>query len=269
MRRIAIYFAVLSFLLCSCKSEFEKIRTSTDIDKMYASAVQYYDKEEYQRAQTLFEILINSFRGRKESEDIYFKYAYTFYFLGNYTMAAHYFKNFATTYSASPKKEEADFMVAYSNYQLSPTFRLDQSNTEKAIDEFQLFINTHPESERVAECNKLIDEMRAKMELKVFDEGMLYFNLREYQSAMHTFENMLKDFPETGDSEKIRYMILKAGFLLSENSIVDKQLERYTDVKDKSEEFMDRYTQSPYIGEIQTYYQTSDKKIKQLKDAGY
>ena len=39
----------------------------------------------------------------------------------------------------------------------SPDFTLDQDNTYKAIESLQLFINMYPKSERVSECNQLID----------------------------------------------------------------------------------------------------------------
>ena len=65
------------------------------------------------------------------------------------------FKNFSNTFPNSEYREESDFMTAYSNYQLSPTFRLDQTYTIKAIEGFQLFANTYPDSKRVEECNRL------------------------------------------------------------------------------------------------------------------
>ncbi|MBK8562527.1 MAG: hypothetical protein IPN76_04080 [Saprospiraceae bacterium] len=77
---------------------------------------------------------------------------------------------------------------------MSPGFRLEQTYTEKAIDDLQLFANTYPNSPRLKEVNRLIDEMRLKLEQKVFDEGLLYYNMRQYQAATTTFENLLKDF---------------------------------------------------------------------------
>ena len=149
-------------LSSACKSEFEKIRASGDVQLLYEKAVSYYEDGQYQRAQTLFELIINNLRGKVEAEKIYFYYAYTHYHLQKYVLAAYYFKNFTNTFPNSQYREEADFMKGYSNYQLSPSYRLDQSYTQDAINDFQLFVNTYPTSERVNECNRLIDECRAK-----------------------------------------------------------------------------------------------------------
>ena len=256
----SLVFLLISF--ASCKSEFEQIRTSGNGELIYKKALEFYEAEEYQKSQTLLELAITSYRGKREAEDIYYKYAYTYYYLGRYILAAHYFKNFSQTYGASQLREEADFMAAYSNYKLSPSFRLDQSYTAVAIDELQLFINTYPSSERVAECNSLIDEMRLKLEVKAFEEGKLYFDLRNYQSAIHSLENMLKDFPETTNADQVRFLIIKANYLLAKNSIVDKKEERYNETIELATEFMDRRAESNYSSEVFEIMQNAKKQLK-------
>lgn len=262
-------FLFLAGLLMSCQSEFEKVRTSGDPELLYKSALAYYEEGSYQKAQSLLELVISSYRGQKEAEDIYFKYAYTYYYLENYILSSYYFKNFSQTYPTSELREEADFMSAYSNYQLSPTYRLDQSYTDQAIQEFQLFVNTHPNSERVDECNRLIDEMRDKLELKAMEEGKLYFDLRNYEAAVQVFENLLKDFPDTDRVEEIRYRIVRSYFLLAENSVVTRQPERYQQVIELSAEYLERYNESEYLDEIAAMQEMSDNKLNNLENVGY
>lgn len=257
------------FAAVSCKSEFEKIRSGGDAAKMLEAADKYYEEEEWQKAQTLYELIVGSYRGKKEAEDIYYKYAYTYYYLGRYLLSSYYFKNFSTTFGGSTKKEEADYMIAYSYYQLSPTYRLDQTNTNKAIESFQNFVNAYTQSPRVEQCNRLIDEMRLKLEKKSFEGGKLYFDLRQYQSATQTFENLLKDFPETPNAVEVRYMVVRAAFLLAENSFVERQQERYQDAEEKAEEFVARYDQGKFLKEVQNMLATTKKKLKQLEDVRY
>ncbi len=256
-------------LLASCKSEFERVRASGDPALLYQKAFEYYDNEDYLKSQALLELVMPSYRGKKEAEDIFMRYAYTYFHSGQYILASYYFNNFSQTYSTSPQREEADYMSAFSNYKLSPTFRLDQSYSEKAIEGFQLFINTYPQSKRVVECNALIDVMRKKMEVKAFEEGKLYFDLSQYQASMQSFENLLKDFPETDAVEEVRYMMVKASYLLAENSIVDKQEERYRDALSRAAEFRQRFANSKYRKEMLEIETTSNKKIKQLTNVGY
>lgn len=265
-----VFVGLIAILVFSaCKSEFEKIRTSGDPALVLGKANAYYDEEEYQKAQTLYELVMASYRGKAEAEDIYFKYAYTYYYLRQYVLAAYYFKNFAQTYGGSSKRQDAEFMAAYSNYQMSPSFRLDQTYTLKAIEEFQAFINAYPNNSRVEECNDLIDEMRAKLERKAYDEGVLYFDIRQYQSAVQSFENLLKDYPETGRADEVRFMIIKSSFLMAENSFVDKQQERYLETATLAEEFLKRYQESEHVKEVSSILKNSQKKLNQLDNVGY
>ena len=262
-------FAACVLLFSACKSEFEKIRASGDTDLIYKQAEAYFEQEEYLRAQSLYELIIPAFRGRPELEKVYFNYSYTYYHLAKYVMANYYFKNFASTFPNSSLREEADFMAAYSSYQMSPTYRLDQTYTLKAIEEFQTFANTYPTSQRVKEANRLIDEMRLKLEKKAFEEGLLYYDLRQYQAATVSFENLLKDFPETNNAEQIRYLIAKAAFELAENSIYERQEERYKKTVGYAKDFLGKFKDSSNYKEIKGIYDQSVKKLKSLTNGRY
>ncbi len=260
---------VFALFAVGCKSEFEKIRGSGDTDKMYTKAFQYYEQEEYLRAQTLLELIIPAYRGKPELEKIYYTYADTYYKLGKYIMANYYFKNFTSTFPNSAQREDADFMAAYSNYMMSPGFRLEQTYTEKAIDDFQLFANTYPNSPRLKECNRLIDEMRLKLEQKVLDEGILYYNMRQYQAATTTFENLLKDFPETANAEQVRYYIAKANYLLAENSIFEKREERFKKTVGYTKDYLEKFKDSDNYNEVKSFYNNAVKQLKSITNGRY
>lgn len=261
-----------SFLLClvfvissvSCKTQFEKIRTSNDPALILEQAHAFFEAEDYYKAQTLYELAIPNYRGKLEAEDIYFNFAYTHFNTRQYILAAHYFKNFANTFGNSPKKEEADYMTAFSHFKMSPNYKLDQSSSDKAIESFQLFMNSYPESERVAECNKLIEELRLKMELKAFDEGKLYYDLKRYSSATTSFSNMLKDFPETDKAPEVRYLIAKSSYLLAENSIYSKKQERFLETTERCNEFLKKHTGSKFQKEVVSYLENSQKEINKF-----
>lgn len=270
-KRFFIPVLLLSIVVMAsaCKSEFEKIRSSGDTELIFKKADQYNVNKEYMRAQTLYELIIPVYRGRPELEKVYYDYAYTFYNLSQYLMAAYYFNTFTTTFPTSQMKEEASFMAAYSNYKMSPTFRLDQTYTNKAIEDFQTFVNSFPNSNRVNECNRLIDEMRLKLERKAFEEGILYYNQRRYQAATVTFENLLKDFPETNSAEQVRFLIAKATHDLAENSIYSKQEERYLKAVEYARDYLNKFSGTKNFQEIELIYNNSVKKLKSLTNGRY
>src|SRR5471030_547465 len=150
---LSVVIASLIIILGSCKSKYEKLRTSNDNAKKYSEAIKFYNKKEYSKALGLFDDLVTRYRGRAEAEDLFYYYAYTNYKLRDYTSARYHFKTFADTYPSSTRAEECRFMSAYCHYLDSPIYSLDQENTQKAIENLQLFINLYPKSDRVAEAS--------------------------------------------------------------------------------------------------------------------
>ena len=125
-------------LFIACRSDFERIRTSGDAELIYTTANELFEAEEYTKALTLFELIIPAYRGKSQAEEIAYKFAQSHYLNGSYILSSHYFKSFADTYSSSPRKEEALYLSATSYYRLSPRYQLDQTESQKAIDAFQL-----------------------------------------------------------------------------------------------------------------------------------
>jgi len=262
--RFFFYILLITSSLYACKSEFEQVRLSNDPERILAESIKYYDKGDYLRAQTLMELVLNQYRGTREGEELFFKYAYTHYHLQNYQLAATYFTNFANTFVYSAYTEEADFMTAYSYYKQSPSFRLDQDPSVKAIEAFQDFANKYPESDRVEECNKLIDELRAKLEEKAFAQGQLYFDLGQYQAAITSFENMLIEYPESKRTEEVRFLVLKSSYEYASNSVYDKRAERYEEARKRYKEYVSRFPNGKHINEAKEINKQIESNSKNL-----
>ncbi len=265
--KISIFFGFFLVLsVVSCKSEFEAIRTSGDATKMYEKANEFYENGNYVQAITLYELVIPAFRGKSEAEQLYFNYADAHFKNSSYTLSAHYFKTFADTYNTSDKREEATFLRALSHYKLSPKFKLDQTQSEKAIEIFQLYANTYPESDRIAQCNQYIDNLREKMVLKAFDTGVLYYNTRNYKSAIQSFQNMLKDYPDSDLVDDARYYIVKSSLNHAEQSIFTRQEERYRQTVDHCNAYMKKHPDGIYAEEINSCKLDCLNQIKKIEN---
>ena len=257
-----LLFSVL--MLVSCKSEFETLRSSNQPEKVFNAANNYYEKKEYGRAIALYDIVIQFYRGKQEAEDLFYKYAYAHYYEGDFILASTYFKNFASTFSNSKNKIDAEYMSAFANYRLSPNYKLDQSYTEKAIVGFEQFINLYPDSEYASKANKLIDEMRVKLEKKSFEQGNLYYKIGEYQAAMVSFQITLKDFPESKRVEEIRYLILYSSYILATNSIFEKKAERFNETLDHYNTFIKKHPKSEWLKDAKNIERDAKSELKKL-----
>jgi outer membrane protein assembly factor BamD len=90
---------------------------------------------------------------------------------------------------------------------------------------------------RGAECNKLIDELRAKLEKKDIDIAMLYFRMADYKASIVSLNNVLKDYPDTKSKELILYSILQAKYQYAIQSVYTKRFERLNTAMDSYDEY--------------------------------
>lgn len=261
----SVLLIFMSIVIFACKSEFETVRTSGDPQLIYNKALEFYENEDWLKAQTLLELSIPNYRGKEEAEDLFMKFAYTHYNNSEFILASHYFKSFGTTFYNSDKREEAEYMSAYSNYKLSPNPKLDQSYTAKAIEGLQTFINTHPRSDRVETCNDLIDEMRRKLEIKAFQQGQLYYNIGQYEAAVKSFANMLTEYPDALEAESVRFLMMKATYVFAEKSIFGKKEERYNDTVALYKKFKKKHPVSKYSRDVDVIYKNTVEELKKLK----
>jgi len=246
---------ILFFVLFSGCGEYEKILKSDDYDLKYDKALSYYEQEKYIKAVTIFEQILPRFRGTEKSEKINFLHAKSYYLMGNYIMAGHHFRTFFKTYANSEYAEEAYYLAAYCYYLLSPRPSLDQENSFKAINAFILFMNRFPGSERAKECNLLINELQDKLSEKSYLNAKLYLNLGDYKAAKVAIQNSLEEYPETKFREELLFLKLQSQFLLSENSITEKQKERYQITLDEYYSFIEEFPVTNYQKEIERIYE--------------
>jgi len=233
-----------------------------DMDAKLDYAIMLYKKGQYFKALPLLEELITVNRGTKKAEQTYYYYSYTNYQLADYETAAYNFDNYAKTFPNSEFAEECAYMHAYCYYQDSPNYSLDQSSTIKAINEFQLFIEEHTRSNRVPECNKLIDELRLKLETKDFENAKLYFHMEEFKASVTAFENLLTDFPSTKYREETMFLIVKSSYLLAENSIESKKNDRYNSTLTAYGLFTSAYPESKFRKEANSISETCHKRLE-------
>ncbi|GAA4303452.1 hypothetical protein GCM10023143_06890 [Compostibacter hankyongensis] len=253
---------MLPLLALGACSKLAKIEKSNDVGKKLAYANELYAKKKYNQAQQLYQELLQIYKGTKQAEGLLYNYAYSSYYLKDYEQAAFHFKNFVEVFPNSPKAIEMDYMQAYCYYMLSPRVELDQANTMKAISAMQTFINTHPDAEKVQEATHIIDLCRKKLEKKEENAATLYYDLGYYRAAGITFKNLMRDYPDSESGDRYKLMAIKSYYKYAENSILEKQKERYDQVITEYLDFTDHYANSSYAQEAEKYYTSAQHNLK-------
>jgi outer membrane protein assembly factor BamD len=120
----------------------------------------------------------------------------------------------------------------------------------------------YPNSQHKEEALKYVAEMQDKLVDKSYLSAKLYYNLSLYKSSIIALNNSLNDYPDTKYREELMFLLLKSSYLLAENSVEEKQKERYQAAVDEYYSFMGEFPQSGYVKEAQRMYERADTYLK-------
>jgi len=253
-----------AFLFTGC-SEYSKVLKSNDYAYKFEKAKEYYAEGECTKALPLFEEMLSIYRLTAKGEDVFYYYSQTNYCAQEFYVAGYYFKSFVKTYPGSPRAEECAFLGAMCSVMNSPEIALDQTETTKAIDELQLFLNRYPNTNKQDTCNAIIKTMRLKLEVKAVESAKLYYQMEQYKAAAFALKNVLVDYPDIRFKEDILHYIVKSNFKFAENSVEKKKQERYAETIKSYHKFADAFPESTELKEAETMYNSAVKELERLK----
>ena len=240
------FFLIASiFFLFSC-SEYQRLLRSGDSELMFTRGVEFLERGDYMRAQTLFEEVRLYFRGTDRNETLMFNMGRALLGQRDYVGASDFFRHYVRNFPNGRYVREAQFMIGYALYLDSPDPRLDQTTTRDAIVAMQEFIDIFPYSERVPEANRLIDEMLEKLAYKELLNAQLYYNLglhlgNNYLSAVIVSRNALNRFPGTRYREDFSLIIMNAKFRQAVVSVPERREERFLEAIEEAYSFINEF----------------------------
>ena len=220
-----IYTSLIIALFSSC-SEYQKAIKSEDIAIKSDAATKMYEKGKYEKAIRLFEQVSPALKGKPAAENTFYMFSQSYYKTKQYYLAGYQFESFAALYPKSKNAEEASFLGAKSYSELSPVYSLDQTDTDKAINKLQDFIDKYPNSQYLAEANLVVKNLREKLEKKAFEIAKQYNTISDFKPAIKALDNFIADYPGTPYKEQALFYKLNASYQLAINSVPSKMQER-------------------------------------------
>jgi outer membrane protein assembly factor BamD len=260
-----LFFLIAIVVLGTSCSEYGHVVKKGTLTEKYDYALKAYKKNDYIRALPLFEDLLAVYRGQAKSEEIYYYYSYCYYGQGQYELAAYHFKNFTENYFNSKHLEECAYMYTKCLYKQALPYFLDQTNTEKAIQETQLFLNLYPKTKFKEECNVQVAELRANLHKKAYETAMLFYKIEDYRAAILSFKNAIKSYPDIENKDYIEFLIIKSAHQYAKLSIDEKKLERYDDVFREYQHFIKYNKNSKYTKQAEEINAKAQEELLKYK----
>lgn len=239
--RIMKLFAVVAavFLIVSCSSSVDTALLSPDEHFQYA--LELYQEEDYQEAQTELQSILLQYPGSAVNDDAQYYLGLTYFKQEQFLLAAYEFSKLIRDIPASEFVPESQYMLSESYYQLSPVYQLDQAYTRKAIEEFQSFIDFFPLSPKVEEAEKKINEMNNKLAEKLYSNAEIYEKMEYTRAAIKYY----------GDVQEIYHDTDFGPMALFKKIELEIQYERFSEAKEDINKFLARYPDHESARDVQ------------------
>lgn len=263
MRSPIFLLLFIAVLFASC-GEYQTVLRKDDTGKKYAFADSLYKEGKYKKALKLMEQVVPAYRGKPQAERLMYIYSDTYYQLGDYFTAGYQFERFAQAYPQSDSVEVAFFKSAESFYKLSERYSLDQRETYRGMDKLQEFINTYVDSPRREDANRMVVDLRTKLEKKQFEVAKQYYHIEAYKAAITAFDNFITDNAGTVYREEAFLYKVKAAYELAINSLPHLVEERLLTAQRYYNNYLKYYEDGSFAEEANELSKSIEKRLASL-----
>jgi outer membrane protein assembly factor BamD len=235
-RSVLMLFAIVLLMTSGCSSSKPVTTATARVNEGYAKALKLYDNRDYKQAAIEFESLLFTSRATALEDDVLYYLAQSYYRSGEYLLSAEMFTRLQQQISSTPYARTSQFLLAKSYEQLSPHFELDQQFTNKAIEQFGLYLELYPmaDSSKIASdvetyrellkinpdnvdykqsyaaataqfaridslryAEKAIPVLREKLAKNTFSIARQYVQLKKYKAAGIFYDEVIKHYADT------------------------------------------------------------------------
>lgn len=262
VHRIIIAAVFAAFCLVGCKSRFELLLASNDVDSKYAEAWNCFNAKKYKKAASMFESLALLTSGTSKDDTVRFFWAMSNYRYKDFVTAEANFTSFIESYPRSPFTSEARFLKLDCMYRSTYRYELDQNPTNMAIVAISEYIIDYPQSDRLEVCREMLADLNERLDKKAFENARLYYNMEDYRAARTALKNVLKDDGDNIYREDVLYYIAMSSYKYAQMSVKSKQKERFMEFVDDYYNFIGEYPESAYCKSLDQTFARAQRAMK-------
>lgn len=256
-------FSVLGVLLLSlfsCKSQYEVLLSSNDVNAKYKAAMEFFNNKKYMKAAQLFESLAVLTSGTARDDTVQYYWGLSNYRNKDYYTAESNFSRFVQNFPRSPFASDAAFYRLDCLYRATYRWELDQLPTRSCMSHIAEYMRENKADDvHMEACRKMMADLQDRLDRKDFEAGRQYYRMEQYPSARIKLLNVLKTNANNNYREDVLYYTAMSSYHYARLSVWQKQKERYLTFVDDYLNFVGEYPESRYRHELDGIYRHVQK----------
>lgn len=253
---VLLLFAGLS----ACKSQYDLMLESNDVDAKYKAAFDYFNSGKYNRSAALFESLALLTNGTERYDTVMYYWGLSNYSYKDYYTAETNFQQYLNYFPQGDFAEMAEFLRIDCLYRATLRYELDQTATYTAITAIGEYLTAHPEGANADICRHRMEELGERLDRKAYENAKIYYRMEDYLAARVALRNVLKDDADNVFREEILYYTAMASYKYADMSVPAKKKERFLVFQDDYLNFIGEYPESSHRKELDGLYNRVKEK---------
>ena len=236
LKTIPVFFAALLFVSCGTS----EVTESPGASERFRLGMMEYQDEDYLEALNHFEVIRLQYPGSSVADSARYYTGMCRYHREEYLLATYEFNKLIQG-RRSALAPDAYYMFSQCYYEMSPKVPLDQTNTQRAIDALQSFVEQYPNHPKAPTVERQVLELVNKLAEKEYETAILYEKMENRQAALIYFTTIVDRYYNTylvddALAGKIRMLIA---------------LKRYDEAVTAVDDFLKRYPDSDWRDDVE------------------
>jgi len=190
---LVLWLAVNGLFQCAS----QKTKAVENYDLYFQKGQEAFNKKRWDKAIENFTLVVLNSPGGDLADDAQFYLGECYFNRKEYLLAISEYQRLTERYIYSPLAEDANYKIALSQFKEAPRYQRDQEYALSALQSFQDFIDTYPNSKYYPEAERKIGEIRSRLARKMYESGRLYRKLEQWESAIIYLDKTLELYYDT------------------------------------------------------------------------
>jgi len=210
-KSVVIFIVIAVFFLSGC-SWWKHIWERTDRAKntpeiLYQRGYEAYQDGWYKKAIEYFQRVRDEFPLHNLAIIAEMGIADAHFTDENYSEAEIAYNDFVSLHPTNENVPYAIYQLGMCHYKQMYSIDRDQTETMKAIKEFEKLIARFPASKFSLMAEKMVRECKQALGEQEFYVGQFYFKRKHYKAALKRFETVMRNYANLGLDYKVNYFI--------------------------------------------------------------
>lgn len=219
---ISILLFSFLYLITGCASSPHVKEVQETEEILYNKAMEAYRKKLFYECIPLFQNIKDKFPLSPYALQAELRIADSNYLLHNYLEALYQYEEFRKLHPANALIPYSIYQTGMCHFKQILTVDRDQTETEKALEEFEFLVSRFPQSPYAGLALSRIKICKRRIAEHEFIIGNYYLKNQNYRGAIDRFSSILEKYPYSIEKDKVLFHLGKAYLLTNNRSAAEK-----------------------------------------------